>query len=107
MKQSLWHDSRSQNGINSGDLCHLETMRGAEFVCLGTVHLDLELLEANKKRKIFAQPHLIKCRDEEDSGLVRGTLLMLIRRLEGYLSSGSGRKKTQRAKGEASGGTKD
>lgn len=41
---------------------------------------------------------LIKCGDELDSGLVRGTLLMLIRGLEGYPSSWS-REKNLSARG--------
>lgn len=44
----------------------------------------------------YTHTSLIKCGDELDSGLVRGTLLMLIRGLEGYPSSWSRGEKSQR-----------
>lgn len=59
-------------------------------------HNAVGLGAADGKRKetnLCTHTHLIKCRDEEGSSLVRGPLLMLIRRLEGYLSCANGRKK--------------
>lgn len=59
-----------------------------------------ELGERERERETSARTHshttLIKCKDELDNSLVRRTLLMLIRGLEGYPSSWSRGEKSQR-----------
>ena len=62
--------------------------------------VDSAELGGKREKPLHARTHshtsLIKCKDELDSGLVRGTLLMLIRGLEGYPSSWSRGEKSQR-----------
>lgn len=59
-----------------------------------------ELGERERERNPCTHTHshttLIKCKDELDNSLVRRTLLMLIRGLEGYPSSWSRGEKSQR-----------
>lgn len=59
-----------------------------------------ELGEREREEPLHTHTHshttLIKCKDELDNSLVRRTLLMLIRGLEGYPSSWSRGEKSQR-----------
>lgn len=68
------------------------TAWGVDSVCFGPVYFYTGWQKKREKPSLETHTHthrnttLIKCEDELDSGLVRGTLLMLIRGLGGYPS---------------------
>lgn len=103
----LWHTAAIKNSSHKSRWSFQSVLRlnaslsrtvwGVDSVCFGTMYFYPGWQE--KRKNLCTHTHtrttLIKCEDELDSGLVRGTLLMLIRGLGGYPSRWSRGGKSQ------------